>query len=387
MIRQFKLREKAITGYKRYQEYFCPEQLLRQKEIAAGFFYQHFRHQKDIYMYHTEMFCLAAFGDEQDTEYITFTSYREYYPKSLIIMENLTDNIRLRKSLLEQYFHEKKQCELLQGLWKISRETPSLSQGDKNRLFCLLMAGYSLAEKTLQECPITSTAAENAFLNRVNVLHMDECLVIPDSGDICLEARKEPYRILVGMGAREQLLTGGCITQRKFVALPHAHLISGIPVTLWLYTHEEEQNPVKLTVEVGDYCYANFVGNIPVWFHPAVQESETCRIERKKRRIIYTDKVTGRSEILESPTVEPVGFAAELNNVGWILMYSDKENKKLLSIHKYSEKNRYSIHQDNIVQVEFRDEKCLLLDKYGTVYTNYGEKYPRQLISLDGFQR
>lgn len=386
MIRQFKLREKTITGWIRYQEYFCPEQMLRQKEIAAGFFYQHFRHQNDVYMYHTEMFYLAAFAEKPDTDYIAFSSYQEYYPKSFITA-HLDSNIRLRKSLLEQHFQEIEQCELLKDMWQISREAPSLSQEDKNRLFCLLTAGYSLAEKTLQECPITPIAAENAFLNRADMQHMDEWLVIPDSGDICLEARKEPYRILVGAGAREQLLTGVCITQRKFVALPHAQLINGIPVVLWLYTHEEDPNPGKLTVEVGDYCYANFVGNIPVWFHPAVQESETCRIERTKRRIIYTDKVTGQSEILESPTVEPVGFAAELKNVGWLLMYGDKENKKLLSTHRYSGKNRYSIHKDNIVQVEFRDEKCLLLDKYGTVYTNYEEKYPEQLISLDGFQR
>jgi len=380
-MQQFKMREMAITGTMRYREYFCPEQLLRQKEIAAGFFYHHFRHRNDIDMYHTEMFYLAAFMQKGETDIIAFFSCRGYYPVGVITLY-LDKNISLRKSLLRQHFQEEKQYKLLQDLWEVSRGAASLSQGDKNRLFCLLVAGYSLAGKTLEECPISAEAAENAFLNRSDVKQAGKWLVIPDSGDIPLEARKEPYRILVGAGARERLLAGMCITQRKFVALPHAQLNSGVPVTLLLYTHEEDPNPAELTVGVGDYCYANFVGNVPVWFHPAVAESETCRIERKKRRIIYTDKIAGRSEILESPTVEPVGFAAEQNAAGWLLLYDGK-----LSVDMYSRKNHYLIHREHIVQVEFRGDKCLLLDMYGTVYTNYGEKYPDQLISLDGFSR
>lgn len=378
-MQQFKMRGQAITGPMRYREYFCPEQLLRQKEIAAGFFYHHFRHESDVCMYHAEMFYLTALMEERETGIIAFSSFGNYYPVGVITVY-LAENYALRKSLLRQHFQEEKQQKLLRELWEISRGAASLSEGDRNRLFCLLAAGYSLAGKTLEECPISASAAEKAFLNRTDVPQVESWLVIPDDGDICLEARKEPYRILAVTGARERLQAGQCITQRKFVALPHAQHSSGIPVTLHLYTGVKDPDPKVVTVDVGDYCYANCVGNIPVWFHPAVQESKTCRIERKRKRILYTDKTTGRSESLESPSVTPVGFAAEQKGAGWILMYDGK-----LSTAMYSGKNRDPIHKDNIVQVEFRGGKCLLLDMYGTVYTNFGEKYPDQLISLDGF--
>ena len=247
-MQQFKMRGQAITGPVRYRKYFCPEQLLRQKEIAAGFLYQHFRHLTDVCMYHAEMFYLAALMEHREADIIAFSSYRDYYPVGMFTLY-LDTNASLRKNLLRQHFQEEKQVSLLQDLWKISRGAASLSEADRNRLFCLLTAGYSLAGKTLQECPLTPAAAENAFLNRVDVKSAENWLVIPESGDIRLEARKEPYRILMTAGARERLLAGLCITQRKFVALPHAQSSSGVPVTLHLFRDVKDKHPQVVTVE------------------------------------------------------------------------------------------------------------------------------------------
>ena len=377
-MQQFKMNGQSITRSQCYREHFCPQQLLRQKEIAAGFFYHHFRHLSDVCMYHTEMFYLAALMEPREQGIISSSSIQKYYPLS-IITPYLSPNAALRKSLLHQHFQEEQQITLLRDLWQLSREAASLSTPDQNRLFCLLVAGYSLAEKTPQECPITPAEAEHAFLNRPDIKTEENWLLIPETEDIPLEARKEPYRILTTADAREQLQAGQCITQRKFVALPHAQS-SGVPVTLHLYGNTQDQNPQVVTVDVGDYCYANFVGNVPVWLHPAVAESETCRVERVKRKIIYTNKRTGHIEVLESPLVEPVGFAAEQHDSGWILMYGGN-----LSDARYSGKNQYFLHKEEIVQVEFRGDLCLFLDTRGTVYTNYGEKYPNQLISLKEF--
>ena len=379
-MRQFKMNGRSITGSVCYRENFCPEQLLRQKEIAAGFFYQHFRHLTDLCMYHTEVFYLAALMEKREQAILSFSSFGDYSRLGMFTLY-LNNNAFLRKNLLRQHFQEEKQITLLRDLWEISRGAASLPETDQNRLFCLLAAGYSLAEKTLQECPITPEAAENAFLNRTDRKSAESWLLIPETGDILLEARIEPYRILMTADAREQLMAGRCITQRKFVALPHTQS-SGVPVTLYLYSNAQDQNPEVVTVEVGDYCYANFVGNVPVWFHPAVAESESCRIERVKRKIVYTNKRTGCIEVLESPAVEPVGFAAEQHDSGWVLMYGGN-----LSDARYSGKNHYSLRKEEIVQVEFRGNLCLLLDAHGTVYTNYGEKYPNQLISLNEFDQ
>ena len=67
-MRQFKMKGMAITGYTRFREFFAPGELLRQRELAAGFLYQEFRRLTDISMYHPEMFYLAAFPEPEDEE-------------------------------------------------------------------------------------------------------------------------------------------------------------------------------------------------------------------------------------------------------------------------------------------------------------------------------
>lgn len=380
-MRQFKMKGMAITGPMRFREYFSPVELLWQKEIAAGFFYQHFRHLTDVCMYHAEMFYLASFMEKEEEDTIAFSTFQGYYPVG-VVTAYLDKNIYLRKNLLRQHFQDAKQQKLLKDMWGLSRSAESLSPGEQNRLFCLLTAGYALAGKTLDQCPITAEDAQKAFLRRIDAEPEDAWLTFSDSGEIRLEAREKPYRILMKLGARERLHAGACITQRKFVALPHAQSSSGVPVTLHLCTDADDPEPRVLTIDVGDYCYSNFVDTVPVWFHPAVRESATCRVERKGRKIIYTNKTTGQRELLESPNVEPVGFAVEQNAAGWLLMYGGN-----LGIFGYSRKDNDPLHKEDIVQVEFRGDECLLLDRYGTVYTNFGGKYQDQLVSLDEFRR
>lgn len=382
-MQQFKMKGMAITGPMRFREYFSPAELLRQKEMAAGFFYQHFRHLADVCKYHTEMFYLVAFMEKEAEQIIDFSSFRGYCPVDVVI-ENMDVNgiSYLRRNLLKQHFQDAKQQKLLKELWELSRKAAALTPGEQNRLFCLLTAGYALAGKTVEQCPITPEDAQNAFLRKSKTEPERAWLTFSDAGEIRLEARDTPYRVLMKLGARERLQAGACITQRKIVALPHAQSSTGVPVTLQLYRDTEDPAPQEVTIDVGDYCYANFVDTVPVWFHPAVQESATCRVEKMGRKIIYTNKLTGQIELLESPAVEPVGFAAEQNTAGWLLMYGGN-----LSDFAYSRKDNDHLHKKDIVQVEFRGDECLLLDRYGTVYTNSGEKYQKQLVSLDAFCR
>lgn len=380
-MQQFKMKGMAITGPMRYREYFSPAELLWQKEMAAGFFYQHFRHLADVCMYHAEMFYLAAFLEKGYEEIIDFFTFRGYYPVG-VVSENMENNSYLQRNLLKQHFQDSKRQELLKDMWELSRSTTALTPGEQNRLFCLLTAGYALAGKTPEQCPITPEDAQNAFLRRSKTEPEGAWLTFSGLGDIHLEAKDKPYRVLMKLGARERLQAGECITQRKIVALPHAQNSTGVPVTLQLYRDAEDPAPQVVTIDVGDYCYANFVDTVPVWFHPAVQESAACRVEKKGRRIIYTNKLTGQSELLESPAVEPAGFAVEQNAAGWLLMYGGN-----LSDFAYSRKDNDHLHKKDIVQAEFRGDECLLLDRYGTVYTNFGENYPDRLVSLDEFRR
>lgn len=378
-MRQFMMKGNAITGAKRFQASFSPQQLLRQRELAAGFLYQHFRHLDAVSRYHAELFYLAAFMEREDEDLIAFYTYHGYGQVGVVTIE--LDWIG--REQLAHALQSQKQKTLLKGLWALSRETEKLSEGEQNTLFCLLAAGYSLAEKTLEDCPLTAQEAEAAFLKQLRTEDEGAWLAFSDSGEIRLEAREMPYRILLRQGGRERLPAGMRIVPRKIVALPHAQNSSGVSVTLHLFADAADAAPRVLTIRVGDYCYANFVENMPVWFHPAVQETESCRMERCNLKLRFTDKQTGQHKKFENPNqVEIIGFALEQDAPGWILLHGGG-----LDDSYYSRKWSDPVHKTDIVQVEFRGQECLLLDSRGTVYSNSGEKYESSLISLEGFRR
>lgn len=379
-MRQFKMKGMAITGYTRFREFFAPGELLRQRELAAGFLYQEFRRLTDISMYHTEMFYLAAFPEPEDEEFLDFVSFQSYHQVGEVLA-NLDRYAGLRKALLRQHFMEPEQQNLLKEMWALSRAATALTPVQRDRLFCLLMAGYSLAGKDPEHCPLSVKEAEKAFLRLPEEQQEDRWFALTGAGEIRLEAREKPYRILMAQEAENILRAGGRIVQRKITALPHAQSSAGIPVTLLLYDGAEDPVPQEVTIQAGDYRYANFVGGSPVKIHPAVCESGACRMERFEKKIFFTDKHTGQHRELFNPKIEPIAFAVEENAPGWVLLYDGG-----LDDYFYTRKKTYPIHRKDVVEVAFRGEECLVLDSAGTVYSGFGKIYRLGLPSLDGFQ-
>ena len=373
---QFVMNGKNITGYSSFREYFSPGDLLRQRELAAGFLFMHFRCIDTICLYHAEMFYQYTFAD-QETLALLSLLICENYEKNDVVLCELEKPIAIRKKLLEQHFHDPVQKQRMRQLWQLAMATPNLPKEEKDRLYCLLVAGYSLADKTLADCPITAEEAENCFLRRKKTERTDTWLTFAPEGDILLEARKMPYRILMKQGARERLQAGNIIVQRKFVAMPDQQKAGNASVILHLYADDQTSEYREWIIPVGDYCYANFVGTIPVFFHETVRESDFCRLERVGQKVFYTIKATGQRIALYNPAFWPVGFVPEEADAGWILLWTGGADMDF-----YSRKQQFD-SREGIVQARFRGEECLLLDCYGRVHSNTGKIYGQGYILLE----
>ena len=378
-MRQFKMKGMAINGPQRFKEYFSAQDLLEQRELAAGFLLSSFRHLTDAGLYHAEMFYSMVFNERLECYLFAFKKYQNYY-EIKIILNGLSPKYRQR--LKEEYFQQPEQQERLKELWELTKET-GLEGQEQKRLFCMLMAAYSLAEKRLADCPISPEEAKRLFLREKTIMQEEKWLAFSGAGDIQLNARQQPYHILMLKGAAEQLKRGTRITLRKITALPHIQGAPGVPVTLLLYKSPEDKNPRSVSIPVGDYVYINFVGDIPVWLHPARQESDFCRIARSGIQLTVTDKQQKRSITMGNPNVIPIGFAVEQQDVGWVLLYNGGLDDTF-----YSGRNNFRLAgRENIVQVQFRGSECLLLDSSGRVESNFRGMCGEGIVTLEQFKR
>lgn len=375
-MKQFMMGGRAVTGPMRYRDCFRPQDLLGSRELAAGFFQQQCRFLSPVAMYHTEMFYFAAFYPEKAYGY---ASPMEYAGDdwALCSLPEYRQRARLR-----EHFSSPVQRQRLEDLWTLSRAS-GLPEADWQRLFCLLAAGYGLAGKDLKACPLTPEEAKRAYLRQDAPTAAGEgWLVLDGGGDIVLPARQQPYRILMNQGAAQLLEAGAVITPRRILAAPHRQGSRNVPVTLLLYDGPQDAAPREARIAPGDYRYLNFVGGVPVWLHPVAAQTPACRMERTGGCLVVSGRDGARA--FDCSGLKIIGFAPEYEDEGWILL-----SEYGLDCAAYSHRLTYgaSLPEEPIVQVEFRQAECLLLDQRGYVHSNFYPVSKHRVAALEAFRR
>lgn len=379
-MKQFTMQGKAITGFMRFREFFSPGDLLRQRELAAGFLYQHFRFLSDVMLYHTEMFYQTVFLWTDEMRMGSPEDYCRAYWAEIEI-----PGFRKKDWVYERLQQPKRVCSR-SVLWQTAQGT-DLPEADRSRLFCLLEAGYALAGKTPEDCPITPEQAKDAYLRHVRPRNVPggQWLDFPESGDIYLNAREEPYRILL---CRDPgiLTQGHTITCRKLIAMPHVQGSVSIPVRLSVCLSPEDPKPREIRFYPGDYRYGNFVGNRPVFFHPVSVETPVCKMERRGAKLRFRDKY-GKYQKFDCPSgdQEIIAFAPEQADSGWILLLRNLSVEDTFYTHRMTD--GYRMPKEHIVQAAFRGTECLLLDDKGFVHSNQYGTSSEKVTSLEEFQR
>ena len=368
-MQQFIMNGKAITSLMRYREHFEPRDLLRCRELAAGFLMHHFAGINPRSLYHSKVFFMATF---RQLFHYAVQSPELYRSNSSLLIGYNSQAVQLARNSLAT--EEEKR--LRESLWDLSRQT-KLEEEDRTRLFLLLTAAYSLARRTLETCPLTPADAERAYLRQEDAETAPSgWLVFDGKTEIALRASETPYKVLMAQGARDLLAQGHTITHRKITALPHAQGDTDIPLTLELYT-DPDSSPQRVHIAVGDYRWLNFVGNVPVHLHP---RSTPCRSLYREGNYLFSRHLP---QPLELKGLDLYGFGMKSSG-DFILLTSDG-----VKYNHYSGKNQYFfLPKTGIVEVAFRDAECLLLNCRGEVLSPAANrKYPGPFVCLADFLR
>lgn len=356
---------RQINDALRFMKWFSPTDYLYQRELAFGFVYQH---MYNLYGWQNRYCCELLYNVifnwknwEDKPPKTPGDFFRAFNPRVALPYAD--------KTAIDAYHPDKTQAILLAKLWKLALQT-ELSNREKLQLFYLLGAGYLLAGKTLEEAPLTSRDAQNAFQRVRPEETTEETFSFAGEGDIVLPARKEPYRIVLNPEKAVRLLESGekSIAPRKLRADAHKQGGTAIPVKLELYKNPDDPTPEREEFFPGEYRYLNCVGEVPVYLHPVRVYNGDWQIVRQGDKLLLTQKGQERQVIASWSGQDIVSFAPEPWGGGCIFVQTDRLNSDSYSFDK--------MHEDllqypgRVVEVEMRNTELLLLFDSGKALSN-----------------
>lgn len=390
-MRVFKMNGMQISSPKRFLTYFSPEDLLREKELAAGFVCHHLRTLSQWNIYHCEMLFMAIFRwsgcfRKPYVKYIKRSLYDRagchdrpcgrkplsqpfrtppfFGPEDYCKALGPNRNLPYGSSLMEEMEEDGETLALLREIWALSKET-GLDTEKQARLFCILSAAYLLAGKTPAECPISAPRAEAAFLGETIQEKESGWYAFGPGGEDALPAREEAYRILLQRGL--PLESGKTLRLKKLTAAAHSQGGTYLPVKLALYDGENDTAPREISFLPGDYRYLILAGDTPVDILETRAENGPFRMEREGNRLLLF-KNGQQTDTIDCTGREIVSFAPDLHG-GYILV-----EPGWVDYTKYTYQQIF-LPTQNILQAELRGGRYLLLKEDGTVATNIGGGY------------
>lgn len=342
-MKAFEMNGRRITDERLFRRQFSPLELLRQRELAAGFAAQALRPMSYANNFHSFQLYRAVWQELPSET----ADWRDYESEDLGGAMGEADR------------------QLLQRLWDVLTEGGPAT-GETSRIFWILAAGYLMAGRTLEDIPLTRQAAEAAYRKVPEVREEPEFPPIPEKGDILLPARKKPYRLTLDPEeGQRRLEQGRRIIPRKLVPAPHRQGCTGIPVTLEIHRRPEDPAPEQIILPMGEYLFCNFVEEVPVFLHPTTVERGGTVMTREKDTITITHP--GReTRTIDCTGREVVSFTPEEDGLHWLL--ADRER---LDYRHYSLRNFYNsqlLWMDDVVEVALgQDDALLMLDSRGRV--------------------
>lgn len=383
--------------------YFSPSELLRQREMAAGFARRQLAPISPWHNYHGEMLFKAVFcwedfydrGTREKGDGWEIHSYASDFCSRLIKIDTATGagtelettglvtgsgfymNVPgIWRNVMSVWTSTKVKMlkkdmevdcpQLLKRVWDISQNT-TLEEGRKEQLFIILAAGYLLAGDMEMTHSITSEEARSAFLREeITEVHA------PKETEEGLEFAASDEEYVIQQSSITTTSSIFRITVKKLAAVQSAQGARSKPVKLRLGDQVTEVMP-------GDYRYASYIQDQTIRIFPTVKKNGSVAMERRGNSISLT-KNGEPVENIDCTGRDILDFAAdEAGN--YILLEPGKPD--------YSHFPRIavlSLPNEDVVQVEIRGNDVYTLNSYGRVTKNGQEimaNFPTSLENLE----
>lgn len=379
-MKQLIMNSKAIYTYKDFCDYFSAEDALYNKELVAGFLYYKARHLSLLNLYNSEVFLQVVLSPKEKIAYCPVRKPSDFEKAEFVL--DAYFGSETRRNFLCHYFKESKIESLEEKTWKISQGT-NLEDPDKQALFYLLTAAYSAAGRSPDEdgFSITSQEAENAYLEKKPVSEQkEEFFVLTEKETQELEAREEPYKIILKKKAAQKLLEEkkATICFKKILAKEHRQGVTTAFVKIKIYSEDLDHFEKEVSCAPGDYLFINFVKNNIVHVHEAKSKGKFCEVERVGNSVKFTRG--GETSKIDFSNFEAVAAIAEDRGTGFIVVSTNGIKDRWSIITKKHYLNGYKA-----VDFCFFEGYYVFLDPEGRVFTNHKSQTKKRFASINDY--
>ena len=325
--------------------YFSPTDLLRQRELAAGFAAQVMSPLSLGNSYHSQQLYRAVFQtlpqqvqDPQD------------YGRSAC-SGILTD---AHRAFLED----------LWDLLDLGRE----ARGEDLKRFWILASGYFLSGSIPERLTVTKPELLDAYDRKLPPRVEPDWPDSSGEGDITLPARGKPYILHLDIQTGAQRLAEGTkLIPRRLGAVNRQGLSNAQVV---LEVRDGGSNAYQLQLTPGDYLYCNFAGDVPVYLHPTRVSCGRWTLSRQGNELIL-EKDGEEVERMDCTGREIISLAPE-GQGGWLLLERGGLNDTHYSGRTMNDE--FLWYAQNVVEAAvLEDGTLMLLDQEGRVSSTHPE--------------
>lgn len=324
-------------------KYFSPTDLLRQRELAAGFAAQVMSPLSLGDSYHSQQLYRAVFQtlpqqvqDPQD--------YGQDACSGI-----LTDAHRA----------------FLEDLWDLL-ELGGEARGDDLKRFWILASGYFLSGNIPERLPVTKQELLDAYDRKLPPRVEPDWPDSSGGGDIALPAREKPYILHLDIQKGAEWLAGGAkLISRRLDAVNRQGLSNAQVV---LEVRDGGSNPYQLQLAPGDYLYCNFVGDVPVYLHPTRVSCGDWTLSRQGNELIL-EKDGEEQERMDCTGREIISLAPD-GQGGWLLLERGGLNDTHYSGRTMND--AFLWYAQNVVEAAvLEDGTLMLLDEEGRISSTH----------------
>jgi len=329
-----------IVNELQFRRHFSPADLLRQRELAAGFAAQVISPLSLRDGYHSQQLYRAVFQTlPQRVE-----DPQDYGKEACFGI--LADPHRA----------------LLEDLWDLL-ELGEGAEGEELKLFWSLAAGYFLSGSVPEELTVTRQELLDAYDRKLPSLEEPDWPTVSESGDIVLSARAKPYVLRLDPLEGAALLSRGeKLVPRRLVGAVNRQGLSDVRVILQV--RDGNGGELVCQLDPGDYLCCNFVGNVPVFLHPTQVSCGDWTLSREGDELIL-ERDGGERERMDCTGREIISMAPD-GQGGWLLVERDGLNDS-----RYSGRSMYAdflwYAQYVVESAVLEDGTLMLLDQNGRI--------------------
>lgn len=411
----------AITSCSLFEKNFSPEAVIIQKRQAADFFKKRYELLSNAYEVYSTFFSSCCMQGPLKYRISNETNYIEICKRLQKFKTQCNEYSSFSNSSGEFNKNEKISAVFI-AVAEVVKKT-ELDDSEKQKLLCLVVTTYMIADKTFDQYPLDAKKAEQAFrisekLMDNQELNDDEKAFVKEvvyskkndgkttsvSSEKLIEKKDTAVddsekEIITNLKNAENKYSYNGKTYKFILSenpvfgqddiillkkITAAATALGVhkPIEIEFYNDHSHIPVYKETLQTGDYVYVSCLADKMFYVHPKISTTHKNKVERQGNTVIW--KHSGLEETFPIDG-DIVSVSAEKINEGFVLVFNEGAYYGAYSnvgvIGDY-------LLQEGVVEVGFENNEIFILLNNGYIYNSLNRRISdKKYIKLSDFMR